>query len=151
MITRTEGMAICTRKMLSDLASVLLAAILVVAHAAIAQADPNGPPGSPAIVLPDGLSTAGQRADAPIDIRFVTAPDAAVDLTSLHVWVRKLPGWIEVTDSLLRHPQVHVNESGIHFDAGVLPVGDHEVRLSFHDMKGRILDATGTIRLLRPS
>jgi hypothetical protein len=125
----------------------LLAAPLIISHGAVAQTPARGAAEGPAIELPNGLLTGGQRADAPIDIRFVTAPDAAVDLPSLRVWVHKLIGWIDVTDQLLTHPHVHVDKAGIHLDGGVLPAGDHEVRLSFHDLKGRVVDAMGTIRI----
>ena len=143
--------AIRNRKLCRVVTVALFAALLVGVRAIIAQAEPSASVGSPTIVLPDGLRTSGQRADAPIDILFVTAPDTSVDLTSLHVWVHKLTGWIDVTNSLLSHPQVHVSGLGIHLDAGVLPAGEHQVRLSFHDLKGRVLDATEIIRLLRPS
>jgi hypothetical protein len=137
-----------THKSRIRVTAVLIAALFCAAHAAIAQTDSNGPAGSPAIVLPDRLLSGSQGPDAPIDIRFVTAPDTTVDLSSLHVWVHKLIGWVEVTDQLLTHPQVRINRWGIHIDGGVLPVGDHQVRLSFHDMKGRVLDATETIRII---
>jgi hypothetical protein len=136
-------------KISTILAVIPVAAIFLAAHAARAQTNANGPAGSPTILLPDRLRTGSQQADAPIDIRFVTAPDTAVDLSSLHIWVRKTLGWIDVTDRLRTNPQVHVNVWGIHLDGGVLPVGEHQVRLAFHDMKGRAADATQTIRILR--
>lgn len=129
-------------------AAVALAALMFGAPVAVAQTYSSGPPGSPSIVLPDRLVSSGQQADAAIDIKFVTTPDTTVDLTSLHIWWHRALGWMDVTDRLRSHPQVHVSLSGIHLDAGVLPAGAHEVRLIFHDMKGRILDATETIRIL---
>jgi hypothetical protein len=138
-----------TRIISSIRAAVHAAALMVTAHTAMAQTVSSGPPGSPAIVLPGSLLSGTQPADAPIDIKFVTTPDTAVDLTSLHIWVHQMVGWVEVTERLLRLPQVHVSGWGIHLEGGVLPPGEHEVRLSFQDLKGRVVDATRTIRILR--
>jgi hypothetical protein len=77
----------------------------------------------------------------------VTAPDTKVDLGSLHVWVHKFVGWVDVTQRLLSHPQVRVGVWGIHLDGGVLPVGEHLVRVSFQDMRGRAVDAIRSIRI----
>ena len=79
----------------------------------------------------------------------MTAPDTVVDLPSLQIWLHQSLGWIDVTDRLPRHPQLHVDASDIHLDGGVLPVGEHEVRLMFHDMKGRAVDVTETNRILQ--
>ena|SRR5579863_5598096 len=128
-------------------AAVLFIGSLVGTHAAVARTDSSGSADSPAIVLPDYLFSGSQRSDAPIDVQFVTASDTSVDLRSLHVWVHKMIGWIDVTERLLSHPQVHIGGWGIHLDAGVLPAGEHLVRLSFHDMKGRAVDAIETIRI----
>jgi hypothetical protein len=127
----------------------VVAALFIAAHDAKAQTQVSGVAGGPAIVVPDGLLTGRQPADMPIDIRFVTAPDTAVDLSSLHVWVHKFIGWVEVTQGLLTHPHVQVHRWGIHLEGGVLPAGEHEVRVSFHDLKGRVVDATETIRILQ--
>lgn len=129
-------------------AAVPLAVLLLTAPVAEAQTCCSGPPGSPSIELPRRLVTSGQQADTPIDIKFVTTPDTTVNLASLHIWLHRALGWIDVTDRLRSHPRVHVNGSGIHLDGGVLPAGAHEVRLIFQDLKGRTLDATETIHIL---
>ncbi len=120
---------------------------LVIAHAASAGTEAGNPDGRPAIILPHGLAGGGQSADAPIDVRFVTEADTQVDLGSLHVWVHKFIGWIGVTERLLQHPQVRFGVWGIHLEGGVLPAGEHLVRLSLHDMKGRAAEAIQTIRI----
>ena len=121
-------------------------AALLAGHSASARTE-GGANGSPTIVLPDSLVGGGQSVDAPIDVRFVTAADTQVDLGSLHVWVHKFIGWIDVTQRLLQHPQVRVGVWGIHLDGGVLPAGEHLVRLSLQDMKGRATEAIRTIRI----
>ncbi len=63
--------------------------------------------------------------------------------------VHRALGWVDVTDRLMTHPQVHLNGSGIHFDGGALPVGERRIRLSFHNTKGRAVDVTETIRILQ--
>lgn len=88
-----------------------------------------------------------QSADAPIDVRFVTEADTHVDLGSLHVWAHKFVGRIDVTQRLLQHPRARVGVWGIHLDGGVLPAGEHLVRLSLHDMNGRAVEAIQTIRI----
>ena len=120
---------------------------LVIAHAASARTEADSPDGRPAIILPDALLGSGQSADAPIDVRFVTEAGTQVDLGSVHVWVHKFIGWIDVTERLLRHPQVRFGVWGIHLEGGVLPAGEHLVRLSLHDMKGRAAEAIQTIRI----
>jgi len=60
-----------------------------------------------------------------------------------------LSKWIDVTDMLLRHPRVRIGGWGIHLDGGVLPVGAHQVRLSFRDTKGRAVEATETIQIMQ--
>lgn len=140
MITRTLKSNIV-------LAGISAAALLIAARGAIAETASGGPARAPAIVVPDCLLTGSQRSDAPVDVRFVTASDASVDLSSLRVWVHQFSGWVDVTDMLLRHPQVRVGGSGIHFEGGVLPAGEHQVRVSFHDLKGRAVDETRTIRI----
>ena len=127
------------------LAALLVAALLVAGHAASARTESDA--GSPSIVVPECLLTGSQRPDAPVDVTFVTAPDAAVDLASLHIWVHKFIGWVDVTERLMTHPHVRVSGWGIHFDGGVLPAGEHQVRLLFHDMKGRVAEATEIIRI----
>ena len=129
------------------LAGISAAVLLVAAHGAIAEAVSGGPARGPAIVVPDCLLTGSQLPEAPIDVRFVTAPGTSVDLASLRIWVHQFSGWVDVTDMLLRHPGVRVGRSGIHLDGGVLPAGQHEVRLSFHDTKGQAVDETKTIRI----
>lgn len=120
---------------------------LLIAHAAHARTEAGNLDGAPAIILPDELVGSVQSADAPIDVRFVTEADTQVDLGSLHVWVHKFIGWIDVTERLLKHPQVRVGIWGIHLNGGVLPAGEHLVRLSLHDMKGRAVEAIQTIRI----
>lgn len=129
------------------LAALLVAALLVAGHAASARTDSDGSTGNPEIVVPECLLTGSQRLDAPVDVKFVTAPDATVDLASLHIWVHRFTGWVDVTDRLMAHPHVRVSGWGIHFDGGVLPAGEHQVRLLFHDMKGRVAEATEIIRI----
>jgi hypothetical protein len=129
------------------LAALVAAALLVAGHGASARTESGGSTGSPAIVVPECLLTGSQRPDAPIDVKFVTAPDAAVDLASLHIWVHRFIGWVDVTDRLMTHPHVRVSGWGIHFDGGVLAAGEHQVRLLFHDMKGRVAEATEIIRI----
>ena len=101
----------------------------------------------PGIVVPDRLLSGRQGPDAPIEVRFVTAPDAAVDLASLRIWVLHSDGWVDMTGLLLRWPGVRVGGWGIHIDGGLLPAGEHQVRVSFHDVKGRAVDETKTIRI----
>lgn len=120
---------------------------LLIAHVANARTEAGDLGGGPAIIVPDALVGGGQSADAPIDVRFVTEAGTQVDLGSLHVWVHKFIGWIDVTERLLRHPQVRYGVWGIHLDGGVLPAGEHLVRLSLHDMKGRAVEAIETIRI----
>lgn len=126
-------------------AGISAAALAIAAQGAIAETASSGR--APAILVPDCLLTGSQRSDAPVDVRFVTASDASVDLSSLRVWVHQFNGWLDVTDMLLRHPQVRVGGWGIHFEGGVLPAGEHQVRVSFHDLKGRTADETRTIRI----
>lgn len=132
-------------KLRAILIAVQFGVMLATAHTAHAQTETGGP----AIVVPDGLLAGGQRSDAPIDVRFVTAPDTPVDIGSLHIWVHKFVGWVDITDRLLRHPQVHVSSWGIHLEGGVVPAGEHLVRLALHDVKGRIAETTETIRIVQ--
>ncbi len=137
-----------TRKIRRDIfACIPVLALLMGGHGAIAQPASGSPPRGPGIVVPERLLTGVIRSDAPIDVRFVTAPDAAVDLASLRVWVRQFNGWLDVTDMLLRTPGAQVGGWGIHLDGGLLPAGEHEVRVSFRDMKGRAVEETKTIRI----
>ena len=128
-------------------AALVVVALSVSVHAAVARTDVSNSAGGPAIVLPDGLLTGSQREDAPIDVKFVTAPDTSVDLGSLHIWVHKFLGWIDVTNRLAHHPRAYVGGWGIHLDAGVLPAGEHQIRVAFHDMQGRAVEAIETIRI----
>lgn len=52
-----------------------------------------------------------------------------------------------MTETLLSHPHVQIGGWGIHLDPGVPPAGEHLVRLSFQDMKGRSVEAIETIRI----
>jgi hypothetical protein len=131
------------------LAMTVAVGLLVAAPVASAHTYSSGLPGGPAIVLPNCLLAGGEPANAPIDITFVTAPDTSVDLASLHVWVHTLLGWVDATNRLLSRPGVHVTAHSIHLDGGVLPAGKHQVRISFHDQRGQIVEATGTILILR--
>jgi hypothetical protein len=83
-----------------------------------------------AAALPDHLLTGSQREDAPIGVKFVTAPDTAVDLSTL----RRLPG-------------ASVGGWGIHLDGGILPAGEHQIRVAFHALKGRAIEVIETIRI----
>ncbi len=132
-----------TRMRSGFFAALPVLALILTGHAAVASTDSVGP----AIVLPDCLKNGSQLANTPIDVSFVTAPDTPVDLSSLHVWIHKFIGWVDVTDRLRQHPNVRVSGWGIHLDGGILPVGEHLVRVSFRDMKGRIAEATQTIRI----
>lgn len=120
---------------------------LMIALTVSARAEAAKPDGRPAIILADALVGSVQGADAPIEVRFVTEADTQVDLGSLHVWVHRFVGWIDVTQRLLRHPRVRVGVWGIHLDGGVLPAGEHLVRLSLQDMKERAVEAIQTIRI----
>lgn len=120
---------------------------LMIALTVSARAEAAKPDGRPAIILADALVGSVQGADAPIEVRFVTEADRQVDLGSLHVWVHRFVGWIDVTQRLLRHPLLRVGVWGIHLDGGVLPAGEHLVRLSLQDMKGRVVEAIQTIRI----
>ena len=128
----------------------MIVGLLIAAHPTFAHTYSSGSPGGPAVVLPDCLLAGGQPANTPIDIAFVTAPDTSVDLASLHVWVHTpLFGWVDATSRLLSQPQVYINPHGMHLDGGMLPPGEHRVRISFRDHRGRTVDATETIRILR--
>src|SRR5579859_6861730 len=114
---------------------------LMIALTASERTEAANPDGRPAIILPDVLVGNVQGADAPIDVRFVTEADTQVDLGTLHVRAHKFVGWIDITQRLLEHPRARVGVWGIHLDGGVLPAGQHLVRLSLHDMKGRAVEA----------
>ena len=129
-------------------AALVAAALLFTAHASLARTDSGGSQGSPAIVLPDRLLSGGQTEDAPIDVRFVTDPDTSVDLGSLRIWVRKFFGWVDVTGRLLRSPKAQIGLWGVHLEGGLLPAGEHEIRVAFRDTKGRLFDATETFRII---
>jgi hypothetical protein len=109
----------------------------------------NGSIDSPVVVLPDRLPHGGLPEDAPIDITFATASDTSVDLSSVRVWVHKFFGWIDTTNKLRSDVRVHISALGIHLDSGMLPAGEYEVRVSVRDMKGRLVEATGIVRVLR--
>lgn len=125
-----------------------MAVLLFAMSAAVARTDPDGLPRGPAIVLPDRLIKGGQTEDAPIDVRFVTEQDTSVDLDSLRIWVRKFIGWVDITGRLQRSPKAQIGLWGVHLDGGLLPAGEHVIRVAFRDTKGRLFDATETIRIV---
>lgn len=129
-------------------AVLVIAVLLCAMHTAIARTDPDGLPGAPTIVLPDRLINGGQTEDAPIDVRFVTEQDAPVDLGSLRIWVRRFIGWVDITGRLQHSPKAHIGLSGVHLEGGLLPAGEHVIRVAFHDTKGRLFDTTETIRIM---
>ena len=129
-------------------AALVVAALLFTMHTASARTDAGGSQSSPAIVLPDRLVTGGQTEDTPIDVRFVTEADTSVDLGSLRIWVHKFFGWVDVTGRLLRSPKAQIGLWGVHLDGGLLPAGEHEIRVAFRDTKGRLFDATQTFRII---
>ena len=129
-------------------AALVVAAMLFTVHAAVARTDFGGSQDGPAIVLPDRLVGGGQTEDAPIDVRFLTGADTSVDLGSLRIWVHKFFGWVDVTGRLLRSPKAQIGLWGVHLEGGLLPAGEHEIRVAFRDTKGRLFDATETIRIV---
>lgn len=128
-------------------ASLLVAALLLPMRAAFAQPDSVGARSSPAIVLPDRLVNGGQTEDAPIDVQFVTEADTSVDLGSLRIWVHKFFGWVDITGRLQHSPKAQIGLWGVHLEGGLLPAGEHVIRVAFRDTKGRLFDATETIRI----
>ena len=129
-------------------ASLVAAALLLAIQTARAQPDSGVAQSSPTLVLPDRLVNGGQTEDKPLDVRFVTDPDTSVDLGSLRIWVRKFFGWVDVTGRLLHSPKAQIGLWGVHLEGGLLPAGEHEVRVAFRDTKGRLFDATETFRII---
>lgn len=129
-------------------AALVMVALLLSMQMAVARTDANTAQATPAIALPDRLVNGGQTEDAPIDVRFLTEADTSVDLGSLRIWVHKFFGWVDVTGRLLRSPKAQIGLWGVHLEGGLLPAGEHEIRVAFRDTKGRLFDATERIRII---
>lgn len=87
----------------------------------------------------------GARITAPfeLDIQFMSAKGAAIDLDSLRVHFRKV--WnIDITD----YVRPYVSPEGIRMTNATLPRGRHTVTLAIADDQGRTSSRTMTVEIV---
>lgn len=89
----------------------------------------------------------GELVKSPVnlDIRFVPPADATIDRTSLKVEVEKPLLNIDITEKVAPY----VTEDGIMAEGAPLPNGEHTIKLSVADDKGRSTSTTTSVTVTR--
>jgi hypothetical protein len=125
-------------KMLFNLASLLVVFIVLLASPAAADEKPEI-----IVVTPKD----GEMVKSPVDldIRFVPSADASIDPASLKVEVEKPLMNIDITEKVAPF----VTEEGIMAEGAPLPSGEHTIKLSVADDKGRATSTTTSITVTR--
>ena len=112
------------------------------------------------IVIPEGVVAAdekpeiivvtpkdGEKVTSPVDldIRFVPPADATIDQASLKVEVERLLMNIDITEKVAPY----VTEQGIIAEGAPSPKGEHTLKLTVADDKGRAASTTTSVTVTR--